>query len=206
MPLNRSSLMFAATLLVAGMVVAWVILRTERRAATGADPVAWQRADTPPADRGHIPDPRLTPPAAWLDAAAPVVDGIGPPFHGEARPGAHVVAAADGIVLFSGMRDGRAEVRLAHRDETGQKFESIYSPLATATAQPGELIGRGMPVGTMGDHDLITIFPIPPDAPRFDGGLSPLAEAMSTPDPDPWMWLEMENAGRFLELMRPNEE
>ncbi len=202
MRINRATVTFVATLLVAAGLVVWVIQRTDRRAAADAVRVGWQEADVPRWDDGAVHDPWLDPPDAWSDSAAPLVDAVGPVTDGDAAPGSPVYAAANGIVWFAGARDGTRAVVLSHRDVTGRHFESIHAPLASVAVKPGDLVGRGMVVGTLGEEPPGPVFPDLPDGvAQVDGGRSVLAEALETPDPDPWMWLEIENAGKFLDLM-----
>lgn len=207
MPLNRQTVMFLATLAAAAGLVIWVIMRTDDRVAAGAGPASWQHADTPQANDGTVADPWLLPPDAWLDAATPLVNAINQVVVADGDPSSEVVAAADGVVLFAGLRDGAHAVLLGHRDGSGARFESIYAPLAGISVKTGDLVGRGMVVGQLGDEPLGTIIPDPPDGIKsLDDGRSPLADALETPDPDPWMWLEIDNAGKFLDLMETPED
>ena len=207
MTLNRQTVMFLATLAIAAGVIIWVIQRTDRRAAAGAEQAGWQHADTPRAEGDPMADPWLAPPDAWLEVIAPVVKTIGTAIAADAGPGAEVLAAADGVVWFAGMRADAHAVVLGHRDDVGTRFESVYAPLAGTTVKAGELVGRGMSIGRLGDTPMGPVFPsLPEGIDHRDGERSPLAEALEAPDPDPWMWLEIENAGKFLDLMETPDE
>jgi len=193
--LNRSTLAFLGTLVVAALLICWVILRVERQVGAGGMAVGWQHVDTPPAGT-DLADPWLELPDAWTEAAAPRSTEIGPATH----EGGDVFAVADGVVIFAGLRNEEHAVILLHRDADGNRFESVYRPLASATVRPGELIGRGMPVGRLGDAlRLPVISAMPAGAVTVDFGKSPLAVQIESAD-ESWMSLEIGNAEKILEL------
>jgi hypothetical protein len=193
---------FIATLSLAAVLVWWVILRVDQRSGSGAGPSSWQQADTPPSR--EIPgNPWLVLPEAWTEAAAPIASAIGPAT-GE---GEDVFAVADGIVVFSGIRDGVSAVVLGHRDVEGNRFESVYRPLTEAALAQGSLVGRGMRIGRRGEEPLGPVFRKPPiGIEEVDFGKSPLAEILETQDSEAWMSLEIGNAERMLELRGEPEE
>ncbi len=188
---------FLATLTLAVVTVFWVILRVDHQARRDASPVGWQAADAPPA--GSTPhDPWLDPPDAWADAALPVATLIGPAV----EESSEVHAVADGLVVFAGMRDGEAAVILGHRNRDGEKFESVYSPLAAVNCRAGELVGRGMLIGRLGEQPLDPVLrSMPPGVEEVSFGKSALAEALASPGLDGWMSLEIGNAEQMLKLL-----
>ena len=129
----------------------------------------------------------------------PVATDIGPTMRAS---GAEVFAVADGIVLFSGIRNEAYAVILGHRNEEGARFESIYAPLTEVARKPGELVGRGMIVGKHGEKPLGPVFrEAPAGVETVDLEKSPLAEALEEPDSGAWMSLEIGNAEKMLELI-----
>ena len=199
MRINLPTATFLVTLLLAVGLLVWVIQRTEHRAASdGGGAPGWQQADAPP-DTRSPGDPWLDLPDAWTEAAIPVADVA----HVATAPaaGQEVVAAADGVVVFAGMRDGSRAVILAHRAPDGARFESIYAPMESTTLAQGALVGRGMVLGKSGEGGRPAVFQKLPDAVGEAGpGLSPLAEALMSGDPQAWMSLEIQNAEKLMEL------
>jgi len=194
---DRSALAFLATLALAAGVVLWVIHRVDHDSAAGVAHPGWQQADTPPSG-AVLGDPWLTLADAWTEAAIPLAEEIGPAV----GPNGDVLAVADGIVVFSGLRGEAHAVILAHRNRDGNRFESIYAPLAEAFPRPGALIGRGMAVGRLaGDVLEAGRANYPEGIEQVDGGKSPLAESLESPKDDSWMSLEIGNAEKMLQLM-----
>jgi len=135
-------------------------------------PLAWSPPDVPLSD----PEPG----APSLRVEPPVVDGfdypVGPPDavgYVDAQPfgrndhlgsdwngvsggasdlGDPVHVVAHGIVTYAGDagRGWGNVVRVAHRTEGGH-VESLYAHLDRMDVQPGQLLQRGEPVGTIGD-------------------------------------------------------
>lgn len=195
--LNRSTLAFLATLTIAAIVIWWVISRVDQKAAANIGQTSWQDADTPPASEILL-DPWLDFPDAWSEASLPISTTIGPATNG----GTEVFAVADGMVLFSGIRNQSHALILGHRHADGTRFESIYAPLAEVNRRPGDLVGRGMIVGQLGEASLRPVWrEAPSGIEMVKGGTSPLAEALESPDSDSWMTLEIGNAEKILELM-----
>jgi len=196
---NRSTLAFIATLLLAAVLIWWVISRVDQQAATDAGPAGWQHADTPPSGK-TIHDPWLDLADGWTEAAVPVATEIG---HAT-RPGdgLEIFAVADGIVLFAGIRKGNHEVILGHRNADGTRFESIYTPLIETTRKPGNVIGRGMIVGRLGEAPLAPVFrEAPVGIKTVETKKSLLAQTLESPDSEAWMTLEISNAEKMLELI-----
>jgi len=204
MHLNRSTLAFIATLTLAALLIGWVISRVTPKSATGNTPTRWQHGDSAPSG-DTIRDPWLDLADGWSEAAVPLATEIGPAM----RPGddLQVFAAADGIVLFSGLRDGTHGVILGHRNRDGTRFESIYTPLAESGRKPGELIGRGMLIGRLGQAPLSPVWhETPISVETASQEKSPLAIALESLESDAWMSLEIGNAGKMLELRADPED
>jgi hypothetical protein len=199
--INIPAATFLVTLLVSLGLIVWVIQRTEHRAvADGGGKPGWQQADTPP-DSPTPGDPWLDLPDAWTEAGIPVADSI------HLATGSEALAAADGIVIFAGIRDGAKAVILAHRAADGTRFESIYAPLDSTTLMPGALVGRGMEVGRLADGERSPVFRDVPDGVGEAGpGLSALGEALMSKDPQAWMSLEIQNAEKLMELLETSED
>jgi len=198
--MNRAVVSFLATLAMAAGLVVWTIMRVENQAADGHERVGWQDADTPPSG-GPLADPRLDPPDAWRIAEHPLAVAAGPVVAERAAAGAEVLAAADGIVLFAGPRDGALAVVLGHRAPDGGRFETTYAPLAATSLRAGGLVGRGLRVGTLGESPLLPVTAgFPEGIEQVAGGRSALAEALESRDDAAWQSLEIGNAARLLEL------
>jgi len=195
---------FLLTLLVSAGMIFWVIQRVERRAAAdGAVVAGWQQADTPP-DSSSPDDPWLDLPDAWTEAAIPVADGVHVAADGG---GDEALAAADGVVVFAGMRGGGRAVIVAHRAPDGARFESMYAPLDATSLVPGSLVGRGMVVGRYGEGVRTPVLREIPDGVGDAGpGPSPLAGALMSTDPRAWMSLEIGNAEKLIELLEEGED
>lgn len=203
--INLPTATFLLTLLVAAGLIVWVIQRVEHRAAAdGGAVTGWQQADTPP-DAATPGDPWLDLPDAWTEASIPAADAIHTVT--TAAPGDAIPAAADGVVVFAGLRGNVRAVILAHRAPDGTRFESIYAPLDSTPLATGELIGRGMPVGRLADGVRPPFFPeIPADIAETGPGNSPLADALMSDDDQAWRTLEIGNAEKLLELMETPED
>lgn len=204
--INLPTATFLLTLLASVGLIVWVIQRVEHRAAAdGGAVTGWQQTDTPP-DAATPGDPWLDLPDAWTEAAIPTADVIAPAAATAATPGEVIPAAADGLVIFAGMRGEMRAVILAHRAPDGTRFESIYAPLVSTPLTTGDLIGRGMPVGRLSEGARIPVFPsIPADIAETGAGNSPLADALMSDDPQAWRTLEIGNAEKLLELMENPE-
>lgn len=201
---NRSTLAFLVTLILAAALVWWVIARVDEQTAEGTDRSGWQHADTPPFT-ATPEDPWLALPDAWTETASPVATDIGPAMRAGADT--EVFAVADGIVLFSGIRDGVHAVMVGHRNASGARFESIYTPLRETTRKTGELVGRGTLIGRSGGQSLGPVFrETPADIDPAQSEKSPLAMALESPESETWMSLEISNAEKMLELMEDAED
>jgi murein DD-endopeptidase MepM/ murein hydrolase activator NlpD len=203
--INLSAATFLLTLLLSVGLLVWVIQRTEHRAvADGGGVPGWQQADTPAA----VPtpgDPWLDLPDAWTEAGVPLAESAH--VASAVAAGEEIPAAADGVVIFAGMRDGVRVVILGHRAPDGTRFESIYAPLDSTSLAPGALVGRGMSVGRLGQGAMPPVLPNLPDGVGEAGpGFSPLAEAMMSGDPQAWMSLEIGNAEKLMELLETAED
>lgn len=195
--INRSTLAFLSTLTLAACVVFWVIRRVDDQAASNTGQIGWQHADAPPANEPPI-DPWLSLPDAWTEAAIPVAREIGPALQ-NAR---EVVSVADGIVIFSGIREKKHAVIIGHRNADGIRFESIYTPLAEVAVRRGDLVGRGTKIGKLTQQPMATIMrAVPKGMTNVGPGKSKLAITLESPDPDAWMSLGIGNAEKMLELM-----
>ncbi len=196
--------MFVATLAAAAGLVVWTITRVEHQAAATSTRVGWQETDAPPAIPAPPGDPWSEPVDAWLAAAHPGAHQLSPPAP-DLAAGDEIHAAADGIVVFAGTRNGEIAVVLGHRaPDGGGRFETTYGPLASTPHRRGQLVGRGQSVGTLTASPWPVIaMDLPPQGVIIgSAGKSPLARSLESASDD-WMNLEIGNAERFLELENP---
>lgn len=104
-------------------------------------------------------DPAAAQTGVWVEpVAAPVVDGYRPPAHIGApgnrgweyrtEPGATVVAAGAGVVVFAGPIGGSDYVSIQHPD--GRR--TTYSHVASITVEVGDAVSAGEPIATSGER------------------------------------------------------
>ena len=71
----------------------------------------------------------------------------------KARPGEEILAAASGIVVYSGHKRGYGTVVII---DHGSGVSTLYAHLFHASVREGESIGRGEPVGRAGKRGRAT--------------------------------------------------
>jgi hypothetical protein len=210
---------FPVTMAMAVGIVFWTIWRVDRDAVMNTERIGFQEADAPPGLIDVEPDPRLSVYSAWQVAMIPragVFDRpLGPPGAGGEEP---VRAVADGLVVLAatGPEDRDMRVILAHK-ENGGLSQSIYGGLSGMRLAVGQLVPRGMEIGTAdpehfrfarrpgGGLHMPVIWENPESVRRTaaDTPPSPLERVLSAGD-EPWTRLEVRNAERFSDLRNEN--
>jgi hypothetical protein len=138
------------TLLAALGIVAFVIWREDQRPRE-ATRVGFQDAAAPlemPAQ--DAPDPRFQWLSPWLEAQVPVADRFAAI---EGAAGKPVTAAADGLVIFTGIINGERTVMLAHKNAEGTPVRTIYRGLDKVNVVLHTLVPRGQTIGIAGPRE-----------------------------------------------------
>jgi len=207
-----SILLFPVTIAFAAGLVFWTIWRVDRDGTGSAVRIGFQESDAPPGllEKSE-PDPRLRQYSAWqmtmIPEASTFAKPLGPHQQADDEP---VHSAADGlVVLVARSETDGMHLILAHKEGDGVS-QTVYSGLSEVYPTSGELVARGVQVGTAESArfrfakrqgsglDLPAEWETP-DTLRGEPVRSTLGIILSAEDA-PWTRLEIRNAERLSEL------